>query len=304
MSQTHPYRPFRERLDAFARELKGVGKNNVGALHRARVASRRLRELIPLLELDRETAHGLARRLRRVTRTFGVVRELDVLMLLIEELAQNERYKPAALKPLLAAIDAERSRAREHLSAKLPTAKLKRLVRSLESVDPGAESHDTMTARPITKGRPPAWLWALEARMAQRRASLDAAIEDAGAVYVPERLHGVRIAVKRLRYAAELLAEAGRKSIAPDIAVLKATQDLLGRLHDLEVLLVRVREAQASLPDLASWRDFNALVRAVEGDCRLLHARYMRNRPDLVAIVNRMDARPQSVEQAASRPAV
>ena len=89
-----------------------------------------------------------------------------------------------------------------------------------------------------------------------------------------------------------MAADATRKQIAADVAALKAAQDLLGRLHDLGVLLVRAREAQALLspPDLIAWRDLGLLVDVIEDDCRRLHARYMRNRTELMAIANRMAA--------------
>ena len=42
------------------------------------------------------------------------------------------------------------------------------------------------------------------------RARLRAAIENAAGIYLPDRLHEVRIAVKKLRYALELAARAER----------------------------------------------------------------------------------------------
>ena len=56
----HRYDPFRKRLRAFAHALPRLEEGDVGALHRTRVASRRLREWLPLLELDRETARNSA----------------------------------------------------------------------------------------------------------------------------------------------------------------------------------------------------------------------------------------------------
>ena len=108
----------------------------------------------------------------------------------------------------------------------------------------------------------------------------------------PEYLHRVRIAVKKLRYAAELVGEVTRRRMAADVATLKAAQDRLGRLHDLGVLIVRAREAQARLspPDLTTWRDLSSLVHAVDDDCRRLHARYVRDRAALLATANRMAA--------------
>jgi CHAD domain-containing protein len=75
---------FRKRVDAFARELKHVEEGDVEALHKTRVTSRRLRELVPLLQLEGDVTRKLTRRLRKVTRRLGTVRELDVLMLLIK----------------------------------------------------------------------------------------------------------------------------------------------------------------------------------------------------------------------------
>jgi CHAD domain-containing protein len=54
--------------------------------------------------------------------------------------------------------------------------------------------------RPGTRG----WQWALGARVARRASALRAAIDTAGGW--SERLHKVRIALKKLRYAVELSA--------------------------------------------------------------------------------------------------
>src|ERR1700681_1011034 len=72
-------RSFRERLDSFAHELAPVGDGDVEALHRAPVASRRLRELLPLLELERALTRNLGRRLRKVTKQLRHARQLYAL---------------------------------------------------------------------------------------------------------------------------------------------------------------------------------------------------------------------------------
>ena len=97
----------------------------------------------------------------------------------------------------------------------------------------------------------------------------------------------------------------GRKRIVADIAVLKAAQDLLGHLHDFEMLLVRAREVQATLspPDLRAWQGLGSLMNVVECECRQLHARYMRDRTDLVAIANRMGASTRAARPVARRRA-
>jgi CHAD domain-containing protein len=284
---------FRKRLDAFAHELGGLGGGDVEVLHRMRVASRRLRECLPLLELEHDATRHLSRRLRKVTKQLGTVRELDVLMMLAVELAEDGRYSPRALNRLGEETAKARASAREHLSSTLPAANLERLARKLDRVARGLDSAD-VTSGSLREARDlrRVWLWALEARLARRATEVRVAIEAAGAMYVPAHLHRIRIAVKKLRYAAELVAETTRKRITIDLAGLKGAQELLGRLHDLDVLLVHVRKAQASLVplDLRAWRDLGSLVHVVEGDCRQLHARYMRDRTGLMAVANRLAA--------------
>ena len=78
------------------------------------------------------------------------------------------------------------------------------------------------------------------------------------------------------------------------LRTLKRGQDVLGRLHDVQMLIDRVRQLQASLtpPDIAVWRELDALVTSLEDDCRRLHARYMRARLALLAICDRVGVRP------------
>jgi CHAD domain-containing protein len=290
---TDLYGHFRKRVNAFAREVARADKGEVEALHKARVSSRRLRELLPILQLDRDLTRKLTRRLRKVTRRLGTVRELDVLLELIQALAKDGRYSAEALKRLGAVTAQTRAAARERLSVKLPIAKLDRLTRNLQKVADSLPAADSRSPRQPARGHKRAAVWAVEARVARRAASVRSAIEDAGAVYAPEQLHIVRIALKKLRYSVELAPEGRHKHSASDLAALKGAQELLGQLHDLEMLLANVRATQAALPaaDLSAWRELNALVRAVEDDCRQLHAHYMRDRSDLIAITDRMAAK-------------
>src|SRR5437764_11365081 len=112
---TERYDLLRIRLDRFRRMLHGVAEGDVHALHRMRVASRRLREVLPILQLDADVAHKLGRRLRKVTERLGVVREFDVLLGVIEELTTVGRYQEAALGRVAEGLARDRSRARERL---------------------------------------------------------------------------------------------------------------------------------------------------------------------------------------------
>jgi CHAD domain-containing protein len=296
---------FQKRLKGLLRELPGLELGHIGAVHRARVASRRLRELLPLLELNPETTRKLNRQLRRVTQQLGRVRELDVLSHLIDEFDRSGRYPTAALTQLRQVVGRERDAVRERLAAKLPTSKLERLADRLERAVKLQKAIDAKARDAGARGTPRTWLWALDARLARRAARVRDAIEMAGALYAPEPLHDVRIALKKLRYAAELSLEAERPRLTADIAALKAAQGLLGRLHDYETLVASGRDVQASPfpPDLATWRHLNALVHGIENDCRQMHARYMRDRTRLIAIADRFSANQSVAPARASRAA-
>ena len=76
-------------------------------------------------------------------------------------------------------------------------------------------------------------------------------------------------------------------------------------MHDLQVLIDRVRQLQASLtpPSVAVWRDLDALMQMLEDDCRRLHARYMRLRDDLAEIAARLGAEHAPARPSAARRA-
>ena len=281
---------LKRRLDRLTRPLPALEHGDVPSLHRARVATRRLRELMPMLQIDPDAARKLRRRLRKITRRLGNVRELDVLLILIDELHVSRREHREALARVAVAVARKRDEARKRLFDRVPIAEMWRLARKLERLTDEFEeleqSVGTIAAR--------RWHWAVDVRLGRRAERLRSALEDAGAVYLPERLHAVRIALKKLRYAAELAADIAGDKSTPDIRVLRRAQDTLGRLHDLQVLIDRVRQVQASLtpPSVALWRALDALVISLDNECRQLHARYMRIRGDLDAVAVRF-ARPQ-----------
>ncbi|HEY3044688.1 MAG TPA: CHAD domain-containing protein [Vicinamibacterales bacterium] len=294
---TEPYDLLRPRLERFTRMLQGVEKGDVRALHRTRVASRRLREVLPVLQLDPEVAHKLSRRLRKITARLGTVREFDVLLGVIDELRETgRRYPNNALARVAANIGEDRSHARERLLAKVPIDELRRVAAKLDKMARAVEK-DEAPRRSGTARR--SWRWALDARVARRASTLAAAMSDAGAVYLAERLHAVRISVKKLRYALELATEAAQVKSSPDVRQLRRVQDVLGRLHDLQVLIDRARDVQASLtpPDITAWRELDGLVVALEEDCRRLHGRYMHDAAALMALCSRLSGNLESKSQ-------
>jgi CHAD domain-containing protein len=283
---------LKKRVDQFTRVLHAVEKGDVRALHQARVTSRRLRELVPMLQLDRHTGRKLGKRLRKVTTRLGTVRELDVLLLLIDELHVSGRPGSAGLGRVGVRVSKRRDEARKRLAAHLPVTEMGRLARKLDRIVGELRDAEASSSKAAARN----WRWAIDGRVGARASGLASAMADAGALYLPERLHAVRIAVKKLRYAVELAAEAAGEKPGEDLRVLKRGQDLLGRMHDMQMLIDEVRQTQASLapPSVSVWRDLDALVGALEDDCRRLHARYMHLRDALRAVAERRSERPHA----------
>jgi len=290
---------LKRRLDRLTRALPDLEAGDVHALHRARVASRRLRELVPVLQLDHATSKKLSRRLRKLTMHLGRVRELDVLMLGIDEMHDARPGHSTALARIGVAVSKDRDHARRRLFELLPVEDIRRLTRKLDKSIADLKLLESSSSRTAARS----WRWAVEARLERRAGLLTAAVHDAGAVYIPERLHTVRIALKKLRYALELSNDVSGARGGADLRTLKKVQDLLGRMHDLQVLIDRVRQVQASLapPNVAVWRDLDALVATLEDDCRRLHARYMRTRDSLVELAGRLGGQSSATAGAAPR---
>lgn len=280
---------LKKRLDDFTRVLNAVEQGDVRGLHRARVASRRLRELVPMLQLDHDKSRKLSRRLKKVTRRLGAVRELDVLLLLVDELHVARRGRSGSLGRVGISVAKDRDDARKRLETRLPIERMRRLGDKLNRVVEELQASEA--APPRTPAR--TWTAAVDAQVAARAARLAAAMNAAGAMYLPERLHTVRIAIKKVRYALELSNELSGARRDPSLMALKRGQELLGRMHDLQVLIERVRQVQAALtpPNVTIWRNLDALIASLEDECRVLHARYMRLRERLMAAVETLSAR-------------
>jgi CHAD domain-containing protein len=267
---------LQKRLEQFTKLLRELGDGDVRALHRTRVASRRLREIIPVLQLKADVSNRLARRLKHVTEELGRVRELDVLLDLVATLRKSERYDGQALRRIAITLTAEQSQARTRLNERLPMGEIHRLVRKLEKIG------EDLRERKPSKG----WRWAVDARVTRRAEALTHALDSAGSIYLQERLHEVRIALKKFRYALEVSGDASGVKPMADIRTLKRAQDILGRLHDLQVLIDRVRQIQpaVSLPDLTTWKKMDGLLAALENDCRRVHAKFVHRQSEVRAI--------------------
>ena len=268
---------IRQRLRALEKNLPAAAKGNVNALHQARVASRRIREALPLVSAG-SRGRRLGRQMRKITQALGPVRDLDVALLILDEMERSGEVSRSALARLRQAVSRERQLLYADMKRRLEECDFEKLrKRAL-----GA-ARRTSGSRGI---RDPKRLARAQQRSARRAERLRMAIENAAGIYLPDRLHEVRIAVKKLRYAMELVRELSGSRAAAKLRTLKESQDLLGRIRDLEILIARTRAVQGApgAPNLKLSAELDRIVRRFENDCRQLHGHYMSSRQSLLSI--------------------
>lgn len=266
------------RARALKRHLREAAVGNGHGVHQARVASRRLREAVPVLAtgLKNSKANKARKKIKGITRALGSIRELDVTVALVDELASQEGIPRIALEEVRAHVLAEQERRRNVMLKRLARVKVDKLERRLASL--GAALQATATEE---------WRRPLAARLIKRAKRLRTAVDEAGQLYEAERLHAVRIAAKKLRYAAEVAAEAGLRPAAKPVRTIKQAQDTLGRLHDLQVLQTHIAAVQA-MPRRSRGTDtgLQTISRKLEDECRHLHARYVASVSALKAVID------------------
>ncbi|HSM38823.1 MAG TPA: CHAD domain-containing protein, partial [Candidatus Limnocylindrales bacterium] len=214
------------------------------AIHQMRVATRRLRSDLRTFDelLDPEWSAGLASELRWLGDLLGPVRDRDVELAFLDEMAADLRPD---IDPLREDLEARREAARADLLAALADPRYLDLLDRLVE----AARAPMLTGR---HGRParralPQLARAAAVRLRRRAAKVSPDADESA-------YHRVRIAAKRARYASEAVAPfIGRDGRAHSRAARRATavQGILGRLQDAAVLendtrdLLRAREGDA-----------------------------------------------------------
>lgn len=286
----------RQRLGALTRMLPSARTGDIAAVHQARVATRRLREALPLV-LRGSSLRKQTRAVRRLTRALGPVRELDVALLTLEEFAGARDVPRTGVLSLHQVIRQERSRMQVDLRRAIDRMRLDKLTEKLVAA---ARKRDKQGGR--SRSVDSKQLTVARARSVRRAERLRITIENAAAIYLPDRLHDVRIAAKKLRYSLEILRDLSASRAIARILMLKRAQDLLGRIHDLEVLIARTRAIQGSpnAPTLRVSADMDLLVRRLETECRRLHGRYIAMRAPLLAICDHVTSARTSRRRASA----
>ncbi len=290
-----PSDPWIAAAHGLAEAWPGVVAGDAPAVHRARVATRRLREALPVLEHERRGIRRLRKDLRALTRALGPVRELDVTLGLVVRLLHDEATHETALEIVRVRLMERRLRRRARLLRDIDELDIAGILARVRALSAHGSDRPADRQAPLDRAQ-------IRRRMATRATRLGRAVDRAGALYAPEALHAVRIAVKKLRYGLELGRAARVVGAARAATRLRRYQDLLGEWHDWQMLSAHASRVQGATPvDHERLADFTALASCAEDHCRALHAQFMTARPELTALVEEVARRAHPVPAPARR---
>jgi CHAD domain-containing protein len=240
------------RGEDFRRRLANVLQTfDPEAIHDLRVSSRRLREGLALFGpcYPSEGVARLDRRIRKVTRLLGDIRNRDEAVLFFAALREElDACCGSALDMLITAFEQERAAELKRLDRGLRTtaaAELNRQYRRL--VDLPALFSASASGVDLFSPLEGFSRNALGSRLADVLQLVPAA-RQAGNV---ADQHQLRIAVKHFRYRLEILSFLFGENYADIHAAVKNYQELLGRMHDLDVFAAVSLDASLPLPAAA-----------------------------------------------------
>lgn len=252
--------PLLAYIDELVEQLRGhvpkaIKHWDAGAIHQSRVATRRLKAALDLLEpvLSDEHLKPFSLVLKKLRRRLGPMRDLDVMIAHVGEL--KSRQLADAIAWLTQRLTLAREIARKDSTAKgAPARVLARLGTwwgLREEVEEAHEAADTLLAERLHVQLDS---FAEQAdRLAAGLAGHDGARQDP---------HAVRIAGKSFRYTLEMAAVQGHKLPAGIMGNFKRMQEALGVWHDYVVLTERAM--QMSLQEMLPHHDADLQARVLD----------------------------------------
>jgi CHAD domain-containing protein len=244
-----------DRLKKATKLVKPARKGDPDGVHDLRVAIRKIRSAISVLEetvIDDGALRKQDRRLSRLFSALGDVRDHDVLASRVKSTAKRTGLRRKKLRVLVRALDRRRDEARRELRRALRSDEPARLfrkigrdvVRAVTDTQPKRDDHRVLVRH-------------FAASVLVRRYETVLAYE----LVVPaslEVLHRLRVAIKKLRYAIDFFADVLGKRARTLDDPLQTAQDQLGELHDHHVeraLVANVERQHGSKRALGALRD-------------------------------------------------
>ena len=217
--------------------IDGVRQNeDIECLHRMRVASRRLRSLLPLFSdcLPPKRRARWRKQLRRVTRALGEARDADVQIVCLQEAlaaCSDDRQRPG-LERLLLRFQQQRQAMQAPLVSTLKRLTSRRHINRMEM----ALRYLLATSQLYATPESACHTYSRSREAIMRR--LQTVLATAATIRGPQNsteLHATRITIKRLRYTLQAFAPLYPDILNDAIRTARKLQDVLGNLHDCDV---------------------------------------------------------------------
>jgi CHAD domain-containing protein len=278
-------------LNQLLQHLPGVRDGFEDSIHHARVAIRRVREPLALTgrRRDDEELDRIASRLKRGSRTLGRSRDADIAQRLVQHVESLFPLAPTVVARLKAAVAGDQLATRRKAVKRLERLNLELLPQQLRGMKAVTELM-----------RASRWKPSLRHQVASRAEAVRAAVNHATGVYLPNRAHTARIAIKRLRYTLELAEVTGTWRASGALRELNKAQKALGEAHDREVLVDRLNALIAAGAELPR-AEIDALEQFVRSEALAWHGKYLGRRDDILAICAQCpseSSRPQLASRA------
>jgi CHAD domain-containing protein len=229
---------LRKNLEAFQEGIDGViADKDVEYVHRTRVASRRLRAALPLFQFcfPQKVYRKSLKEIKKATRLLGEARDLDVQICFLEEYLKNlEPIQKACIDLLQGNLVNHRNKLQKIIVPELKKMKESPGLLSLHSIcEQSSDGKNTVAdkLRIVEKA-----YWYISFRLDDFLSLEDyVGLEDEEAKH-----HQMRIYAKKLRYTMETFAPLYRDKLVNEIQTIRAIQDVLGELHDLDVWMMNI----------------------------------------------------------------
>ncbi len=222
-----------------------LGGADVAALHDMRVACRRFREAVRFYDgiLRPAASRVLVRDIKWLGGVLGKVRDVDVMC---RELCRASRLLGARDRKAAAAYHRWLYRRHDRLQQAMLTGLRSRRMTAVRTRMAALTTGAARFWRPDAPGDLGLYAVPVFDRLLRRVLRKGRRLDDQSS---DAKLHRLRAACKRLRYAAEFLEDANGRKMGLFARETKRVQDLLGDHQDVVVLLAQVRHDLVSYPD-------------------------------------------------------
>ncbi len=210
--------------------------SDIEGVHQMRVATRRLRsalrDFLPLVK--KRPLQSVRKKLKKIADALGAVRDQDVAILALEHLQSAAEIDQIG-EPIKEGIE----KMLEERRALRETARVNLIqTLDLDSLEKLQEDFTAALDKAVRKNKRTHVVSFNEAGRKAVASSLRELCDLGASVYKPfnvKKLHEMRIAAKRLRYAVELFTACWGERVAPFAAEIAEMQTFLGEVHDCDV---------------------------------------------------------------------